>query len=91
MAQANRARVSHLRTQAGRQEVDLIVEGAEGQIVGLEVKLAPVVTDADARHLLWLRSKAPDRVTDLAIITTGPTAYRRPDGIAVIPLALLGV
>lgn len=91
MAQANRARVYHLRTQAGRQEVDLIVEGAEGQIVGLEVKLAPVVTDADARHLLWLRSKAPDRVTDLAIITTGPTAYRRPDGIAVIPLALLGV
>ncbi|MYH71259.1 MAG: DUF4143 domain-containing protein, partial [Acidimicrobiia bacterium] len=27
---------------------------------------------------------------DAAIITTGPTAYRRNDGIAVVPAALLG-
>lgn len=56
MAQANEARAADLRTQAGRQEVDLIVEGAEGQIVGLEVKLSPSVTDADVPHLLWLWS-----------------------------------
>lgn len=91
MAQANEARVAHLRTQGGRQEVDLIVEGAQGQVVGLEVKLLPSVTDADVRHLLWLRDKAPERVADLAVITTGKVAYRRRDGEAVIPLALLGV
>lgn len=27
---------------------------------------------------------------DAAIVTTGTSAYRRPDGIAVIPAALLG-
>jgi hypothetical protein len=27
---------------------------------------------------------------DAVILTTGPHAYRRPDGIAVVPLALLG-
>jgi hypothetical protein len=27
---------------------------------------------------------------DAAVITTGPHAYRRPDGIAVVPAALLG-
>ncbi len=30
------------------------------------------------------------RVVDLVVVTTGTTAYRRPDGIAVVPLALLG-
>lgn len=32
----------------------------------------------------------PDRVVDLVVITTGEYAYRRHDGIAVVPLALLG-
>ncbi len=90
MAQAAEARVSHLRLTGGDREVDLVVQGADGQILGLEVKLAPDVTSADVRHLIWLREQIPDRVADLAVITTGTTAYRRRDGIAVVPLALLG-
>jgi hypothetical protein len=31
-----------------------------------------------------------DRVVDLVMLTTGSEAYRRKDGIAVVPLALLG-
>ncbi len=89
-AQAAEARVSHLRLHGGDREVDLIVEGAEGQILGIEVKLAPAVTDFDVRHLLWLRDQLPGRVVDLVVVTTGSTAYRRPDGVAVVPLALLG-
>jgi hypothetical protein len=27
---------------------------------------------------------------DMLVVTTGPRVYRRPDGIAVVPLALLG-
>jgi hypothetical protein len=45
---------------------------------------------SDMRHLLWLRDQLPDRVVDLMVVTTGATAYRRPDGVAVVPLALLG-
>ncbi len=30
------------------------------------------------------------RMLDMAVITTGTQAYRRPDGVAVIPAALLG-
>ncbi|MDO4646540.1 hypothetical protein [Arachnia rubra] len=45
----------------------------------------------DVRHLLWLRDQLGDQVRDLVVITTGPTAYRRNDGIAVVPLALLGL
>lgn len=89
-AQAAEARVSHLRLLGGDREIDLIVEGPDGQILALEVKLAGAVTDADVRHLLWLRNEIPGRVVDLVVLNTGPMAYRRPDGVAVVPLALLG-
>src|SRR5690606_4579307 len=31
-----------------------------------------------------------DALTDMVVLTTGQDAYRRRDGVAVIPLALLG-
>lgn len=89
-AQVHGARVGHLRTNRGDHEIDLIVEGTDGQVVGFEVKLATSVDDADVRHLLWLRDQLPDDVVDLVVLTTGSVAYRRPDGVAVVPLALLG-
>lgn len=90
LAQAAEASVSHLRLTGGDREVDLVVQGVDGRLLGIEVKLAPEVTDATVRHLKWLREQLPDRVADLMVVTTGTTAYRRPDGIAVVPLALLG-
>jgi uncharacterized protein len=88
-AQRHGARVHHLRTPNGEHEIDFIVEGDDRRVVALEVKLAPSVSDADVKHLNWLRSKNPALVADAAIITTGEHAYRRPDDIAVIPAALL--
>lgn len=90
LAQAAEASVSHLRLTGGDREVDLIVQGVDGQVLGIEVKLAPDVTDSDVRHLKWLGEQIPDRVADLVVVTTGKTAYRRSDGVAVVPLALLG-
>jgi predicted AAA+ superfamily ATPase len=84
------AKVGHLRTARGRQEVDLIVERADGSVVAIEVKLARTVSADDGRHLRWLQQKIGDRVLDQVIVTTGPEAYRRGDGIAVVPAALLG-
>lgn len=89
-AQAANASVGHLRTGNGDREVDLVVEGPDGHVVGIEVKLAASVTDADVRHLLWLREQRPEEVVDLVVVTTGRHAYRRQDGVAVVPLALLG-
>lgn len=90
LAQAADATVGHLRLTGGDREVDLVVQGPDGQIVGIEVKLAPEVTSRDVRHLIWLRDALPDRVADLVVVTTGTAAYRRTDGVAVVPLALLG-
>jgi predicted AAA+ superfamily ATPase len=85
------AQVSHLRLGSGRREVDLIVErGSDRAVVAFEVKLSASVTDDDVKHLLWLREQLGDQVVDAAVLTTGEHAYRRRDGIAVIPLGLLG-
>ena len=88
-AQASEAQIGHLRTWSGDREVDLIVERGR-QIVAFEVKLGQVVDDRDVRHLVWLRHELGDDLADAAVITTGRAAYRRADGIAVIPAALLG-
>ncbi len=88
-AQANEARVSHLRTRAGEREVDLIVERADGRVVALEVKLSALIDDHDVRHLHWLAGRIGPNLLDAAVITTGHQAYRRRDGIGVIPAALL--
>jgi len=89
-AQRSEARVAHFRTHRGEHEVDLIVERRDGRCIGVEVKLSPLVTDDDVRHLTWLRDRLGDELLDAVIITTGTHAYRRADGIAVIPAALLG-
>lgn len=88
-AQATGGRAYHLREKDGRHEVDFIVERGAG-ILGLEVKLSGTVGDKDVRHLLWLRDEVGEDLCDLVVLTTGPEAYRRPDGVAVVPLALLG-
>ncbi|MFI5008940.1 MAG: ATP-binding protein [Solirubrobacterales bacterium] len=88
--QAAEATVRHLRTVAGAREVDLILERADGRVVAIEVKLARDVSDRDTIHLRWLADRIGDELLDAVILTTGPEAYRRADGIAVVPAALLG-
>lgn len=89
-AQAARARVGHLRTRNGDHEVDLIVERRDGRVLAIETKLTAVPTDRDVRHLHWLERQVGDDLLDAVVVTTGPYAYRRPDGIAVVPAVLLG-
>ncbi|HLU93929.1 MAG TPA: DUF4143 domain-containing protein [Membranihabitans sp.] len=89
-AQKTESSVRHLRTKAGRQEIDLIIERADNKVIGVEVKLTKTVTESDVKQLLWLKDKMGHDLLDAVIITTGNYAYRRKDGIAVIPAALLG-
>ncbi len=88
-AQRIEARTFHLRTRGGEHEVDLIVERGQS-VVAIEVKLGVAPTDEDVRHLLWLKEQIGDELADMVIVTTGSQAYRRRDGVAVVPAALLG-
>lgn len=89
-AQACEARVWHFRQHGGQREIDLIVERADQRVLALEIKLGAEVTDTDVRHLTWLHQQLGTELLDAAVIHTGHQAYRRRDGIAVIPAALLG-
>jgi uncharacterized protein len=89
-AQAAEASVGHLRTHRGDHEVDLIVERRDRRVVAIEVKLSGVVDDRDVKQLLWLQRSIGDDLLDALVVTTGPYAYRRHDGVGVVPAALLG-
>jgi predicted AAA+ superfamily ATPase len=89
-AQAAEATVGHLRTHRGDHEIDLIVERDDGRVVAIEVKLSSSPGADSVRHLGWLSKQIGDELLDAVIITTGADAYRREDGIAVVPAALLG-
>ena len=88
-AQAAEATVGHLRTRNGDREVDLVVARDDGKVLAIEVKLANTVDDRDTKHLHWLAERMGNQLLDAVIINTGPAAYRRPDGIGVVPLGLL--
>lgn len=80
-------------------EIDAILELADGRWAGIEVKLSPQKVDAAAATLLRMSRKlAGDaaartrKPSFLAVVTgTGDAAYRRTDGVYVIPIRTLGV
>jgi uncharacterized protein len=89
-AEASEARVSHLRTRNNDHEVDLIVQHADGRVLGVEVKLSDRVEDADVKHLHWLRNRIGEDLIDAVVVYAGERAYRRRDDVGVVPLGLLG-
>lgn len=89
-AQAAEGTLGHFRAFGGEREVDLIVKGESGRVLAIEIKLAAAPSDRDGRHLRWLEQEIGDELLDKVIVTTGRSAYRRDDGIAVVPAALLG-
>ncbi len=89
-AQAAEADVNHLRTWGGDLEVDLVVVRGDQRVVAVEVKLKAVVDDRDVRQLRRLADRIGAQLLDAVIVTTGADAYRRRDGVAVIPASLLG-
>ncbi|HRL50729.1 MAG TPA: DUF4143 domain-containing protein [Propioniciclava sp.] len=89
-AEAAGARIGHLRTKNTEHEIDLIVEGDDHQVVAIEVKLASTVEAADVRHLNWLHGAIGERLAARVVVYSGSYSYRRPDGVFVVPLALVG-
>jgi predicted AAA+ superfamily ATPase len=88
-ASVNDAKLAYLKTRNADHEVDFIVQ-RESRVVAIEVKMAQTVDEKDVKNLLWLKANLKDDLTDALVVTTGPVAYRMPNGIAVVPAALLG-
>ncbi len=84
-----RYRLSHLRSQDGRHEVDVIAEFGGGRVVGIEVKSSSRVTPRDARHLSWLRDKLEDRFAAGVVLHTGQDTYELANKVLATPISTL--
>lgn len=85
--------VSHYRDKTGL-EADMILHHADGRWAAVEVKLGISQVEAAAASLLKLRNRIDtDKVGEPAFLMVltglGSLAYRRQDGVLVVPLASL--
>lgn len=83
-----RCTLSHFSTRSAG-EVDIVVEGPGGAIVGIEVKAADTATTADARGLLTLRDEAGERFVRGLVLYTGEHWLSLGDKIEAAPIASL--
>ena len=81
-------------------EADAVLHLDDGRYALIEFKLGGTEIDKGAKHLLEIRDLVRkmnerekqiimDEPTMLLVVTGGPIAYTRPDGVKVIPLACL--
>ena len=84
-----RYRLSHLREQNGRREVDVIAELGGGRIVGVEIKASANVGRSDARHLLWLSDTMGERFAAGVVLHTGRDTFELADRIIAAPISAL--
>jgi predicted AAA+ superfamily ATPase len=88
-----RSTISHYRDKSGL-EVDIVVEKKDGSWGAFEVKLGSKQEEEAAANLTFFSSQIDTKIMGypsfLAILTAGKYAYRRKDGIYVIPIGCLG-
>ena len=86
------AQVSHFRDRNGL-EMDLVVSLPDGRWGGVEVKLGSGKIDEAAENLLKISGRVDAKKTGkpsfLMVLTGTKFAFRRPDGVYVVPLGCL--
>jgi len=91
-AQRNDGDVFHYRDKSGL-EADMIVQLRDGRWGAIEVKLGHKQIEQAASHLLKLKEKIDtDKMREpsfLLVLTGGQYAYRRKDGVWVVPIGCL--
>lgn len=91
-AQANDGEVFHYRDKTGL-EADMIISLHDGRWAAVEVKLGNRQIEEAAGHLLKLKERVnTDRMGEpsfLMVLTGGEFAYRRNDGVLVVPVGCL--
>ncbi|MDD2232953.1 MAG: DUF4143 domain-containing protein [Sphaerochaetaceae bacterium] len=80
--------VYHFRNANGL-EADAIIHLDDGRWAAVEIKLGLNKLDASAANLLKLSSMTVNKPSFLMLMTSVGTAYRRPDGVYVVPIGCL--
>ena len=83
-----RARLYHYRTSTG-QEVDFLLEGPQGMIVGIEIKSTSKVSAKDFRHLETLKNDLGDQFQRGFVLYQGTDVVPFGDKLIAAPLNVL--
>ncbi len=78
----------HFRTHQ-HQEVDVVLERANGQLLGFEIKASATVTPADFKGLKALQAATPDRFVHGVVLYSGGSVIPFGDGLSAVPLTAL--
>ena len=82
-------RLFHARDANGRREVDVLIEFADGRVIGIEVKAESAPGPEAARHLRWLRAGVGSRFRLGIVLHTGPRPFRLDESIIALPICAL--
>jgi predicted AAA+ superfamily ATPase len=83
-----RPRLFHYRNQTG-QEVDIVLEGDGGRIVGIEVKAGATITAEDFKGLRHLAEAAGDRFHRGVLLYGGKEPLPFGPGLCALPITAL--
>jgi uncharacterized protein len=81
-----RVSLFHYRSRDG-EEIDAILEAADGRIVGIEVKSARSVRDEDFRHLRTLQRREPARFHLGVVLYSGTQVHSFGPRLLAIPMS----
>lgn len=91
-AEANDGKVYHYRDKTGL-EADMIIQLADGRWAAIEVKMGNKQIEEAAANLLKLSERVNTEKMGnpsfLMVLTAGEFAYRREDGVYVVPIGCL--
>jgi uncharacterized protein len=82
------ASIWQLRERDGR-EIDFVLEGPGGAVVGIEVKASASPGSDAARHLRWLKGQLGDRFTAGIVLHLGTHGSSFGDRIYAVPVSAL--
>ena len=86
---ASRPRLYHLRTQSGREEIDVVAELGGERVIAIEVKADAAPGQRAGRHLKWLRARLGDRFVAGVVLHTGPRAFELDERIVAAPISAI--
>jgi hypothetical protein len=78
-----------LRTEQGRQEIDVLAEVGAGRVIAFEIKAASAPDASAARHLVWLREKLGERFVAGVVLHTGPRSFALGERVLAAPISTL--
>jgi uncharacterized protein len=84
----NEYRMFHYRDRA-QHEVDVVIENAQGQLVGVEVKAAASVNERDLRGIRRFAQAAGDKMRLGVILYDGTETFSLGPGLLAAPLSTL--